>query len=72
MTANHRNHPFVDGNKRTAHAAMKLFLLQNGFELFANEDEQFQIVMDAGKGLVCWVTVSAWLESQCLHRKAGK
>ncbi len=28
-----RGHPFVDGNKRTATGAMKLFLKKNGFEL---------------------------------------
>jgi len=25
-------HPFLDGNKRAAHAAMEAFLLVNGFE----------------------------------------
>jgi death-on-curing protein len=25
------NHPFVDGNKRVAHAAMEVFLLLNGY-----------------------------------------
>jgi death on curing protein len=27
------NHPFVDGNKRVAHAAMEVFLFLNGYEL---------------------------------------
>lgn len=30
-----RNHPFVDGNKRTAFVAVELFLELNGFELVA-------------------------------------
>ena len=30
-----QNHPFVDGNKRTAHAAMETFLILNGSEISA-------------------------------------
>ena len=34
------NHPFLDGNKRAAHAAMETFLMLNGSELNATVDEQ--------------------------------
>jgi death-on-curing protein len=30
------NHPFVDGNKRTGHAAMETFLVLNGLEISAS------------------------------------
>lgn len=32
-----RNHPFSDGNKRTAFVAVELFLALNGFELIATD-----------------------------------
>jgi death-on-curing protein len=32
-----KNHPFVDGNKRTGHAAMETFLVLNGFEIDAKQ-----------------------------------
>jgi len=32
-----RNHPFVDGNKRTAFVAVELFLALNGFDLVADD-----------------------------------
>ena len=32
-----RNHPFVDGNKRTAFTVMALFLALNGYELIADD-----------------------------------
>jgi death-on-curing protein len=35
-----QNHPFVDGNKRTAHAAMETFLVLNGSEIAASVNEQ--------------------------------
>lgn len=34
------NHPFVDGNKRTGHAALETFLILNGLEISASVDEQ--------------------------------
>ena len=40
-----QNHPFVDGNKRTAHAAMETFLVLNGCEIGATVDEQEQVIL---------------------------
>jgi len=40
-----QNHPFVDGNKRTSHAAMETFLSLNGHEINASVDEQQTILL---------------------------
>lgn len=56
-----RNHPFVDGNKRVAHAAAETFLVLNGHELGADSDEQeaFWLALAAGQrsraDLVAWL-----------------
>lgn len=34
-----KNHPFIDGNKRTAFVVMELFLALNGVELEASDEE---------------------------------
>jgi death on curing protein len=34
-----KNHPFIDGNKRTAFVAVELFLALNGFNFNANDAE---------------------------------
>ena len=39
------NHPFVDGNKRTAFAVMDTFLRVNGYELTLPNDEAYDLVM---------------------------
>ena len=39
------NHPFVDGNKRTGHAATETFLVLNGLEINASVDEQERMMM---------------------------
>src|SRR5690349_8677807 len=40
-----KNHPFADGNKRTGHALMEVFLVMNGYEIEANTDEQVDLVL---------------------------
>jgi death-on-curing protein len=44
------NHPFVDGNKRTALASALTFLIVNGFELQASKDEVFDLVIGVATG----------------------
>ena len=55
------NHPFVDGNKRTGHAAMSVFLLLNGHEIQANVDEQEQIILDVASGTLNRSDFEKWL-----------
>lgn len=45
-----KNHPFVDGNKRTALAAADTFLYFNGLELQAEEEELIQFVLMVAAG----------------------
>jgi len=34
-----KNHPFIDGNKRTGYTLMRLILLSDGLDISASEDE---------------------------------
>jgi len=40
------NHPFVDGNKRTAFTAADVFLRLNGYEIDAGQQELSDIMVD--------------------------
>jgi death-on-curing protein len=40
-----QGHPFVDGNKRTALAAMDVFLMINGVEVWASPHETYDFIM---------------------------
>ncbi|MGI9056465.1 MAG: type II toxin-antitoxin system death-on-curing family toxin [Pyrinomonadaceae bacterium] len=40
-----KNHPWLGGNKRTATFLMEIFLEINGFELVANDEEIYQMVL---------------------------
>jgi len=41
-----QNHPFVDGNKRTAFAATYVFLLINGLRIVARDEEAQEFVLE--------------------------
>ena len=56
------NHPFVDGNKRVAHAAMEVFLLLNGHELVGTVDEQERLMLDLADGQITREQLTEWLE----------
>ena len=45
-----QDHPFVDGNKRTATAAALVFLDMNGVELEADEDALVELVLAVARG----------------------
>ena len=60
-----RNHPFVDGNKRVAFAAMAVFLELNGWRLAASQQDATDTMLRLAAGsmserdLVAWVTENA-------------
>ena len=57
------NHPFVDGNKRTAHAAMEVFIMLNGGELVADVEDQERLMLDLADGRITRAELADWLEA---------
>lgn len=60
------NHPFIDGNKRTAYVLMKLILLENHLTLTADPDEKYRFVIAAAKGEIKFYEIREWLSKQAL------
>ncbi len=56
-----RNHPFVDGNKRTSIATALVFLALNGIEVDAGEDEFYALVIGVSEGRVSKSAVAVFL-----------
>jgi death on curing protein len=65
------NHPFVDGNKRIAHAAMAVFLDLNGFDIEATVDEQEQLMLELATGQLSRAHLTTWLERHVSARKSS-
>ena len=57
------NHPFVDGNKRVAHAALAVTLRLNGFLLVASVDEQERIMLRAASGELTRPDFAEWVQA---------
>lgn len=60
-----RNHPFVDGNKRTGFLAAYVFLDCNGWELTASEAEVAAVVLALAAGDMDEAAFAAWLGRHC-------
>ena len=64
------NHPFVDGNKRVAHASVAVTLLLNGFEIAATIDDQETIMLRLASGDMSRAEFKEWLELHVRERGA--
>jgi death-on-curing protein len=57
-----KNHPFLDGNKRTAVGAALVFLDTNGIEVDADEDEFYDLVIGVAEGRVSKSAVAVFFQ----------
>jgi death-on-curing protein len=55
------NHPFLDGNKRTAYVILRLFLINKGYDINATEDEKYQFIIDIASGIIHFEEIYFWL-----------
>ncbi len=56
-----RNHPFLDGNKRTAAVACETFLMLNGMELVADDVALYSLYIGLAEGGLSEPELAAWL-----------
>lgn len=56
-----RNHPFIDGNRRTAYVALELFLALNGFRFSAPDAESVLTMLAMAARDVDDATFIAWV-----------
>lgn len=57
-----RNHPFVDGNKRTGMTAAALFLRRNGYQLKASQNDLVRTAMRAAQSQLTIEEIAVWLK----------
>ena len=63
-----RNHPFIDGNKRTAFVAIELFLQLNGGALHASDADCVQTMLSVAAGDLPEDTLADWLRRHAAPR----
>ena len=67
-----KNHPFVDGNKRTAHVCYYVFLALNDGHLDAPLDEMYVKMLGLAEGSLDEATFAAWLRPRIVVAHGGK
>lgn len=58
-----RNHPFVDGNKRTAHVCYRVFLALNDARLVASDEDKYITMLKLAEGSLTEDELTAWLRA---------
>jgi len=59
-----KNHPFIDGNKRTALVAMRTFLRLNGFNLNATPTDKYLTIITLAEGSLSEEALIDWLRER--------
>ncbi|MEO7266180.1 MAG: type II toxin-antitoxin system death-on-curing family toxin [Ferruginibacter sp.] len=55
------NHPFIDGNKRTDYVLMRIFLITNGLDINATQEEKYDFVINIASGKTKFEEITEWL-----------
>jgi death-on-curing protein len=55
------NHPFIDGNKRTAYVAMRLFLQLNDKDIEAEQEDKYQTFIKLAEGSLTEEELVNWI-----------
>lgn len=63
-----KNHPFIEGNLRTAYVLLRLLLLEAGFELRASEEERLKFMLDIATSKLQYPEIAGWLQQHTVRR----
>ena len=61
-----KNHPFTDGNKRTALHSMYVYLIINGFDIIATQQEVENLIIDVAAGNMTNTELAEWLRENTI------
>ena len=61
------NHPFTDGNKRTALHSMYVYLISNGYDITATQQEVEKLIIDVAAGKMHNTELSKWLQHNTIE-----
>jgi len=62
-----RNHPFIDGNKRTAYVALELFLRLNGLRFPVSDADAVIVTLQLAAGDIAEPTFVSWVRANAVE-----
>ena len=64
------NHPFIDGNKRTAYTLVRLFLNSNSLDFSATQDEKYDFIISTASGKKDFDSIAEWLTNHTVKNSS--
>lgn len=61
------NHPFTDGNKRTALHSMYVYLIINGYDITATQQDVENLIINVAAGNMTNVELAQWLRDNTIE-----
>jgi len=61
------NHPFLDGNKRTAYVLLRLTLYDFGFDIAASLSQKYEMAIAASSGVMRMYDIKLWIEDKLIE-----
>ena len=62
-----KNHPFIDGNKRTGYVTMRILLKKDGKDISATEEERYEFVIKVAAGESEFEEIKQWIEKKLIE-----
>jgi death-on-curing protein len=63
------NHPFIDGNKRVGVAAAELFVLVNGWDLRASDEDLEELTLSVARGDIDIEPLTIWFRQRLTQQR---
>lgn len=63
-----KNHPFIDGNKRTGYVLARLYLMEKGWDIIAPEQEKYRFIIAISENKLVIEEVVNWLKERLVKR----
>lgn len=64
-----KNHPFIDGNKRTALVVSRTFLLLNGFNINTSQEEKYLTFLKLAEGNLSEEELVKWFRKKIVKNE---
>lgn len=64
-----KNHPFLDGNKRTAYVVCRTFMILNGRDIDASQEEKYLTFFQLAEGNLSEDELTTWLQQHVVERQ---
>ena len=65
------NHPFAGGNNRAGYVLLRIFLIQNGFDIKATRDEKYEFVIKIASAIIKYEEIVSWLRLHTAQVSSG-